>query len=121
MSRNSHAVVRVITNLAHHVTVAVIGTNFKALLSSLSNRNVHEEHAQREQDSHRAGYDTGNREALTRASLLGLLQGQGAQNNRSDTQQGTNTRKPVSTAAIPRIIAASAMPGAFFVTGAAYG
>ena len=89
MSRNSHAVVRVITNLAHHVTVAVIGTNFKALLSSLSNRNVHEEHAQREQDSHRAGYDTGNREALTRASLLDLLQGQGAQNNRSDTQQRT--------------------------------
>ena len=89
MSRNGHAVVRVITNLAHHVTVAVIGTNLKALLSSLSNRNVHEEHAQREQDSHRAGYDTGNREALPAPASLDLLQGQGAQNNRSDTLQHT--------------------------------
>ena len=78
MSRNSHAAVRVVTNLADHVTVTVIGTNLKALLSSLSERNDDEKHANRNQDRHRTGDNTGERECLTYANFLDLLQGQGA-------------------------------------------
>ena len=89
MSRNSHAVVRVITNLADHVTVTVIGTNLKALLSSLEERNVYEKHANRNQDGHRTGDNTGQRECLTRANVLSLLQGQRAQNDCGNTQQNT--------------------------------
>ena len=87
--RNSHAVVRVITNLAHHVTVTILGTNLKAFLSGLEERNVYEKHANRNQDRHRTGDNTGQRECLTRANFLSLLQGQRAQNNRGNTQQGT--------------------------------
>ncbi|BAI64533.1 hypothetical protein RMDY18_07010 [Rothia mucilaginosa DY-18] len=85
--RNSHAVVRVVTNLADHVTVTVLGTNLKALLSGLIERNEYEKHANRNQDRHRTGDNTGQRECLTCTSFLDLLQGQHTQNDCGNTQQ----------------------------------
>ena len=69
--------------------MTVLGTNLKAFLSGLEERNVYEKHANRNQDRHRTGDNTGQRECLTRANFLSLLQGQRTQNNRGNTQQNT--------------------------------